>query len=180
MTSLNDFLVPAKACVLRHSRIAIPQPLHIYAYAVDKPCGAAGTLRDNLGMSKFHCCDYIFSNRNTDFVLLMEDSNLIAKKKEWKQKYHASYVNERLLWRLKLKAYGSIALFYRLLLICDHAKELMDGKELNFWLIVNDAKTRDSKALDNLEKELAKLSPIFAKVVVLSLKDAIKKLRPYA
>jgi len=180
MTSLDDFLVPAEVTVLNPDKTETLRRLPIKAYAVDKTCGSAGKLRNNLGMSKFHCCDYIFSNQNIDFVLIMEDSNLMAKKKQLKQQYPASYINEILLWEVKLKAYGSIALFYRLLLICDHAKQLMDGKELNFWLIVNDAKRHDSTSLYNLKKKLSNLSPIFAKVAVNSLDDAIENLRRYA
>jgi len=130
-------------------------------------------------MSNFHCCDYIFSNQN--HVLIIEDSNLMKTKRDWKGKYRNSDISEMLIWEQKLKAYGSLALFYRLLLHCDHAKELMNGKELNFWLIANDAKKRNSTALDNLGKKLSEnLSPIFTKVVVISLDDAIEELRPHA
>jgi len=178
MTLLTDFLVPAEVTVLNRDGTEDIRRLPINAYAVDKLCGAAGELRGNLGMSQFHCCDYIFSNQN--IVLMIEDSNLMKEKRDLKKRYHASYINKRLLWEQKLKVYGSTAIFYRLLLICDHAKQLMDGKELNFWFIVNDSKRRDSIALDNLKRKLPSLRPIFANVAVKSLDDAIKDLRRYA
>lgn len=136
------------------------------AYRVDKPAREDGPiLIDKLKMGSLHCCDYIVVKENT--VLLIEDTNLIQKKKdleskkrkclcfiqgkENKDKFFVRIIKDENL----LKAYGSLLLLCRLKSQSTEAKKLMQDKETHFWLVVNDGTFPDPRVLDNLKDRIS-------------------------
>ena len=201
--NIQDFLTQIQVEILKttekkKAKESCGFPVH--AYTVDKSrAGKGHALKEVLRMSECFCCDYIFVNK--DKVLLLEDSNLAAKKhelekcsfegeilryvKEEQDKEEFSQkITEKTLDSIKneqiTKAYASLLLLCRLILNNNDARTLMRNKTVSFGIIVNDATSLDFKAFDNMRVRMrGPLSPFVSEILVLPLKEAKQKLIEY-
>ena len=182
MRPLQDFLKPVEV-------EGVEKPFPVQAYAVDKPCGNNGTrLMDQFGMGSSHCCDYIYVNNSE--VLLLEDSNLKAKKDQLKNECFCSVQDEQTKEKLSrkrireeyvLKAYASLLLLCRLISKDKDARQLMENKEVRFCVIINDSHASDSRAFQNLGNSISgSLGSLVSRVFVWSLEQAENKFSQYA
>ncbi|MDD9820965.1 MAG: hypothetical protein OXR07_08835 [Nitrospira sp.] len=164
----------------------------VKAYVVDQPpqSGKCGhSLKHELRMDTFHCCDYIFVPDDNE-VLLIEDSNLKSKRDDLEKKTVSSVGNresgpqlsDRLIRDEQLlKAYASLLLLCRLFAQDETATKKMQGKNIRFLFIINDADPTDSHLFDYLENKIAPtLRPLVDKVLVRDKEGAKEKLSNYA
>lgn len=177
MILLQDFRRPVEIRTRNDER----HTLSVQAYAVDKPCGEENLrLMDQLKMSSFHCCDYIYPTSKS--ILLIEDTNLMAKKNELKEKHNPeSSISELIRYELLLKAYGSLLLFHRILVQCEDAEDLVDDKTLSFWVIASDADSSEARTFDSIRDRIkSTLNPLVPEVFIYPLQKAIEELGRYA
>ena len=140
-------------------------------------------------MDTFHCCDYIFVPDDNE-VLLIEDSNLKSKRDDLEKKTVSSVGNresgpqlsDRLIRDEQLlKAYASLLLLCRLFAQDETATKKMQGKNIRFLFIINDADPTDSHLFDYLENKITPtLRPLVDKVLVRDKEGAKEKLSNYA
>ncbi len=140
-------------------------------------------------MDTFHCCDYIFVPDDNE-VLLIEDSNLKSKRDDLEKKTISSVINLESVPQLSdrlirdeqlLKAYASLLLLCRLFAQDETATKKMQGKNIRFLFIINDADPTDSQLFDYLENKIAPtLRPLVDKVLVRDKEGAKEKWINYA
>ncbi len=188
MTStIEDFLGP----VIIRSANGIRDTFPVKAYVVDRPPSpgkGSKSLKNKLRMDNFHCCDYIFVPDNNS-VLLIEDSNLKRKKEDLEENDLSSVKDTKSKARLSkewikneqlLKAYASLLLLCRLLAQNTIATPKMQGKNIHFWVIINDSGPSDVEIFDYLKKAIAsRLRSLVSEVVVLHKDGAKKELSKY-
>jgi len=185
--TIEDFLEPVTIRSADGTRDTFP----VNAYVVDqKPlsekCGHS--LQHELQLDSFHCCDYIFVP-DDHAVLLIEDSNLKSKKENLETKDLASVKDSQSKAKLsrrlikdeqRLKAYASLLLLWRLLERDGTAAEKMRGKDVHFWVIINDASSLDLRSFNYLKREIAPtLRSLVSDVVVLHKEGARDELSKY-
>ncbi len=191
MKSLQYFLGPLEVEHLNKDVQKFP----LQAYAVDKPCGEEGIrLKDQFKMGSFHSCDYILAEENRDKVLLIEDSNLRRAKEDLENKLfrfmqdddqarkilHRKIV-EKIRDENRLKAYASLLLLCCLVSKDADAKNLIEGKEIHFWVIVTDGVASDFRVFDEIGSSLTgSLKPFVSGVELIPLKEAEQKLNEWA
>ena len=152
----------------------------VEAYGIDKCLDNGVSLKNQLMMDSFNCCDYIFVAEKT--IFLLEDSNLKAKKDDLQTNclclVNDEAVKEKLLRKIIkneqiLKAYAGLLLLCRLTSQSKEAMDLMKGKEKHFWVIINDADSSDPKGFDYLREEISRiLRPLISTVAVLDPEKA--------
>ena len=101
----------------------------------------------------------------------MEDSNLKIKKQ-------SGYSMEDIEEEQSKKANSSLILLNCLIQKCKKAKELMEDKQVSFWLIINDLSIKDTEApifIDSIKGSLVDLLGPKIPVEVLPLKQAKTK-----
>ena len=142
------------------------------AYGVDKSQPGESpkhTLRNKLKMGNSHCCDYIVPEDSR--VILVEDSNLKIKKQ-------SGYSMEDIKEEQSKKANSSLILLNCLIQKCKKAKDLMEDKQVSFWLIINDLSIKDTEApifIDSIKGSLVDLLGPKIPVEVLPLRQAKTK-----
>lgn len=152
----------------------------VEAYGIDKCLDNGVSLKNQLMMDSFHCCDYIFVAEKA--IFLLEDSNLKAKKNDLQNNCLCSVKDEaskkKFLRKIIkdeqiLKAYAGLLLLCRLTSQSKEAMNLMKGKEKHFWVIINDADSSDPKGFDYLREEIRRiLRPLISTVAVLDPEKA--------
>lgn len=152
----------------------------VEAYGIDKCLDNGVSLKNQLMMDSFHCCDYIFVAEET--IFLLEDSNLKAKKNDLQTNclclVNDEAIKEKLLRKIIkneqiLKAYAGLLLLCRLTSQSKEAMDLMKGKEKHFWVIINDDGPSDPKGFDYLREEISRiLKPLISTVAVLDPEKA--------
>jgi len=183
VTLLRDFLCPVEIeiCNDKRRKLPIRHRLPIQAYAVDKPCGEENlSLQSQFKMDSFHCCDYIYPT--SDSILFIEDTNLMAKKNEYKkQETPESAISKLIRYELLLKAYGSLLIFHHLLIQFEDAEHLRDDKKLSFWVIATDADISEARTFDSIRDQMkSTLNPLVSEVCIYPLKEAQERLSPHA
>ena len=142
------------------------------AYGVDKSQPGESrnhTLRNKLKMGSSYCCDYIVPEDSR--VILVEDSNLKIKKENGCSMQDIEEEQSK-------KASSSLILLNCLIQKCKKAKDLMEDKEVSFWLIINDLCIKDAGAaifIDAIKRPLVDLLEPKILVEVLPLKQAKTK-----
>lgn len=159
----------------------------VEAYGIDKCLDNGVSLKNQLMMDSFNCCDYIFVAEKT--IFLLEDSNLKAKKNDLqnnclcsvedeasKEKFLRKIIKDEQI----LKAYAGLLLLCRLTSQSKEAMDLMKDKEKHFWVIINDSDPSDPKGFDYLREEISRrLGPLISTVAVLDPEKADRILREY-
>lgn len=185
--TIEDFLEP----VTIRSADGTCDTFPVNAYVADqKPLSkrCEHSLKHELRMDNFHCCDYIFVP-DDNAVLLIEDSNFTSAKERLETKDLASVSDPRSKAKLsrklimdeqRLKAYASLLLLCRLLERDKTAAAKMRGKKVHFWFIINDAGSSNLQSFNYLKHEIAPtLRSLVSKVVVLPKEKARDKLSKY-
>ena len=149
------------------------------AYAVDKAIPGNGkTLKGQYGMHSAHACDYILINDGN--VLLLEDSNLGKKKKELEKKY-SKEISVRIIGKEQLlKAYASLLLLCRICSLDRTTRRLIRGKTVEFCVVCNDVKKKDSRVLSRIRGRLKQpLENLVSDVHVLPLSELKRLTKNY-
>ena len=120
-------------------------------------------MRREAGLGTCNCCDY-FIIANTDFVVLIEETQLVKTIKRLKGEYHylqtdhqTEFVNKHIRQENRLKVYGSMLVLYRLATLSKNANQLLRTKKYRFWLVasgMNDPEV--TRVFDNLKDLLFK------------------------
>lgn len=175
MICLCAFREPVK--VLRNDL----SPVH--AYRMDDGTGTPD-MRTAVGLGSCDVCDYVMEHEGS--VVLVEDKwfpqsfrelpNSSRRYCEALPDHLQGKMIQGILYRkLRLKVYGSLLVLWRLAERCDDARELLQGKSYEIWLVVSCAPTDEEvRMIDHLRADLINLLKIITEVHLLPL-DLFKK-----
>lgn len=146
-------------------------------------------MKGDVGLDSCHCCDYF--SPHGDVIVLIEETQLILTIKNTKGKYSylsdkdkEKFINTSIRQENLLKVYGAMLVLCRLAAQCHSAKQIMQGKKYDFWLVASgmDSSGDDRRYFDNLRDSLhrelhnALTSGFMRTVELLTVEDLKKKL----
>lgn len=146
-------------------------------------------MRVHLGLGSCHCCDYFLPHGKA--IVLIEETQLILTIKGIKEDHSylkhedkEKFVNTSIRQENLLKVYGAMLVLCRLAAQCHSAKQIMQGKKYDFWLVASgmDSSGDDRRYFDNLRDSLrrelhnALTSGFMRTVELLTVEDLKKKL----
>lgn len=152
MTALHDYLEPIE---LAGKHIGKQYRGHRMDGTSPSP-----DMRKDAGLGTCNSCDYFLSHPTA--VVLVEETRLVWQIKNLKQYYHylaepdqTDFVTKSIRDEMKLKVYGSMLVLCRLSALRTDAKDVLEGKKYEFWLIASgEFEQDDVKVLDNIRDNL--------------------------
>ena len=117
-------------------------------------------MRRDAGLGTCNSCDYFLSHPTA--VVLVEETRLVQQIKDLKRSYRylaepdqTDFVTKSIRDEMKLKVYGSMLVLCRLSARRTEAKDALEGKKYEFWLIASgEFEQEDMKVLDNIRDNL--------------------------
>ena len=107
------------------------------------------------GLGACSCCDYFCPT--DDCVILIEETQLIAKKNNLKETYGADVkiISEEIRKENYLKVYGSLLVLCRLKSQCATVNNMVKDKPYKFYLIASDGTLQDSMFMGGVQSKLS-------------------------
>ncbi len=140
--SLDRFIVPIKV-------VGRPLGKKYNAYAMDSS-DAKKDMRKTIDLGTCHCCDYFVVSAQS--IILIEETQLSKTVNKIRGEYHYlnkkdqnEIVNKLIRNEMQLKAYGAMLVLCRLSAKCDSAKQLIESKGYQFWLVASSIDTADER-----------------------------------
>ena len=133
------------------------------AYYMDGGKGAQEKpdLRKHVGLGGCHCCDYFLSGKQS--ITLIEETRLSKTVDRLRAEYgyldetkRDEAVKNRIRDEMQLKAYGAMLVLCRLSMKCASAKNLIQGKKYQFWLVASSITTQDEERHFDYQKDSLK------------------------
>jgi len=131
-------------------------------------------MRKAVGLGTCQCCDYFLPGNES--VILIEETQLSKKVETIREEYAYlenekkinKIVNDKIRDRLQLKAYGAMLVLCRLSKIYPGARELIEGKTYQFWLVASKIDTPGEKRYFDNQKDTLKwdLSGTIGKILL--------------
>ena len=154
MTALDEFWEPVEIA-------GRPLDEKYQACRMDGTSPKKPDMRKYVGLGSCNCCDY-FMPYNDDFVLLIEETQLMKQIEDLKNEYHyledhdqIKFISKRIRDENKLKVYGSMLVLCRLAAVCKKTKDLLQMKKYKFWLVASGMETEGvTRLFDHLKDRL--------------------------
>ena len=125
------------------------------AYKMDKDKDG---MRHFVGLGECNCFDYFLPHKNS--IALIEETRFSKTMQGYKDTYHYlkrndkdAFAFKRMREEIRLKAYGSMLVLWRLTEKCQAAKDLFQNKKYCFWIVASDTSTEDMRAFDNIRDD---------------------------
>ena len=144
-------------------------------------------MRKAAGLGTCNCCDY-FIPRGAGVVVLAEKTRLMEKIGEFRREFTAApspeknrkdggedqYINNRVMWRNRLKVYGGMLVLCRYAAQSAEVRAMLEGKKFRF-LLVDDGKTNEEE--ENFEHWKQKLLVDFRGLFSPEMLDRVNVIR---
>ena len=130
-------------------------------------------MRKAVGLGTCHCCDYFMVNAQS--LILIEETQLLKTIKRLRREYgdlsekkKDTMVNKRIRDEMQLKAYGTMLVLCRLSMKCTSARNLIQDRKYQFWLVASSIDAQDEmKYFDSLKDSLkTDLSQVLSKTLL--------------
>ena len=130
-------------------------------------------MRKTVDLGTCHCCDYFVVSAQS--VILIEETRLLQTIKRLRREYRDlsgkkrdAMVNKRIRDEMQLKAYGTMLVLCRLSMKCASARNLIQGRKCQFWLVASSIDTPGKmRYFDNLKDSLKNdLGRILSKILL--------------
>ena len=148
MTCFDQFLEP----------IEIAEKAMVEGYRAYKMDREKDGMRHFVGLGECNCFDYFHLHGNS--IALIEETRLKESMQHYRNTHHYlkdmdkdAYADERMREEIRLKAYGSMLVLWRLTEKCLDAKNLFQDKKYCFWIVASDTSAEGMRFFDNLHDD---------------------------
>ena len=147
------------------------------AYKMDKDKDG---MRHFVGLGECNCFDYFLPHKKS--IVLIEETRFSKTMQGYrdahdylKRKDKKAFAAKRMRDEIRLKAYGSMLVLWRLTEKCQAAKDLFQNKKYCFWIVESDTSVTDLQAFDSIRDDSQNMlrGALSTKVV-----DTVKLLLP--
>ena len=118
-------------------------------------------MRKAVDLGTCHCCDYFLLRE--EFIILIEETQLLKTVKKIRDEYDSldevkkdEIVNKCIRDEMQLKVYGTMLVLCRLSMKYTSARDLIQGRKYQFWLVASSIDTTDEKIYFDNQKDSLK------------------------
>ena len=115
-------------------------------------------MRYFVGLGECNCFDYFLPHKNS--IALIEETRFSKSMQHYrgthdylKDEDKDAFASERMREEIRLKAYGSMLVLWRLTEKCQDAKNLFQNKKYCFWIVASDTSAEGMRAFDNIRDD---------------------------